>query len=50
MAKLIIATNVSDIPEISHGVGWIASGMRYFYRMIYRKKTPFWYLAVYEKQ
>ncbi len=31
-------------------IGWIASGMRYFYRMIYRKKIPLWYLAVYEKQ
>jgi len=30
-------------------IGWIASGMRNFYRMIYRKKTPLWYLAVYEK-
>lgn len=30
-------------------IGWIASGMRYFYRMIYRKKIPLWYLAVYEK-
>ncbi|NIO49818.1 MAG: methyltransferase domain-containing protein [Candidatus Aminicenantes bacterium] len=31
-------------------IGWIASGMRNFYRMIYRKKIPLWYLAVYEKQ
>jgi hypothetical protein len=31
-------------------VGWIASGIRNFYRMIYRKKIPLWYLAVYEKQ
>lgn len=31
-------------------IGRIASVVRYFYRMIYRKKTPLWYLAVYEKQ
>jgi hypothetical protein len=30
-------------------IGWVASGMRYFYRMISRKKSPLWYLAVYEK-
>lgn len=30
-------------------VGWIAAGMRYFYRMIFRGKSPLWYLAVYEK-
>jgi len=30
-------------------IGWIASGMRNFYRMIYKKKIPLWYLAVYEK-
>lgn len=29
--------------------GWIASGMRYFYRAISRGKRPLWYLAVYEK-
>jgi len=30
-------------------IGWIASVVRYFYRMICRKKTLPWYLAVYEK-
>jgi hypothetical protein len=30
-------------------IGWIASGMRCFYRMIFRKKSPLWHLALYEK-
>ena len=30
-------------------MGWIASGMRYLYRIFDRKKSPLWYLAVYEK-
>ena len=27
-------------------VGWIASGMRYFYRIYIRRKIPLWYLSV----
>ncbi len=30
-------------------LGWVAAGMRYFYRIINRRKSPLWYLAVYEK-
>jgi SAM-dependent methyltransferase len=30
-------------------IGWIAAGMRYCYRIINRRKSPLWYLAVYEK-
>lgn len=30
-------------------IGWLAAGIRYFYRIINRKKTPLWYLAVFEK-
>ena len=29
--------------------GWIAAGMRYIYRLIYRKKSTLWYMAVYKK-
>jgi len=30
-------------------IGWIASGIRYIYRIFNRKNTPLWYLAVYKK-
>ena len=30
-------------------VGWIAAGIRYFYRLINRQKSPLWYLAIYQK-
>ena len=30
-------------------VGWIAAAMRYGYRILHRKNTPLWYLAVFEK-
>lgn len=30
-------------------IGWIAAGIRYLYRMFDRRKSPLWYLAVYEK-
>lgn len=30
-------------------IGWIVSGMRYLYRSLSRKKTPLWYLALYQK-
>lgn len=30
-------------------IGWIASGMRYVYKILNRKKTPLWYLAFYTK-
>jgi hypothetical protein len=30
-------------------IGWIASAMRYLYRIPARRKTPLWYLAVYQK-
>jgi hypothetical protein len=30
-------------------IGWFAAGVRYFYRMIFRKKSYLWYLALYEK-
>jgi ubiquinone/menaquinone biosynthesis C-methylase UbiE len=31
-------------------IGWIASGIRYFYRILDRKMTPLWYLSVYQKR
>jgi SAM-dependent methyltransferase len=31
-------------------IGWIASGIRYLYRIYDRKNTPLWYLAVYKKR
>jgi SAM-dependent methyltransferase len=30
-------------------IGWLASGMRYLYRIPVRKKTHLWYLALYQK-
>lgn len=30
-------------------IGWVSAGMRYCYRIISRRKTFLWYLAVYEK-
>lgn len=30
-------------------VGWIAAVMRYLYRMFFKRQSPLWYLAVYEK-
>ena len=29
--------------------GWIAAGMRYIYRFLYRKKNTLWYMAVFKK-
>jgi hypothetical protein len=30
-------------------IGWIAAGIRYFYRIINRQRSPLWYLAIYKK-
>jgi hypothetical protein len=30
-------------------IGWIASGIRYLYRIPVRKKTPLWYIVAYQK-
>lgn len=30
-------------------LGWIAAGIRYLYRMLDRRKSPLWYLAVYKR-
>jgi len=30
-------------------IGWIASGMRYLYRIPAKRKTPLWYLSIYQK-
>jgi hypothetical protein len=35
---------------VRNWIGWIASGIRYFYRMLNRNETPLWYLAVYQKE
>ena len=39
---------VSEKP-VRNWIGLIACGIRYLYRMLDRKKTPLWYLAVYQK-
>jgi ubiquinone/menaquinone biosynthesis C-methylase UbiE len=34
---------------VRNWVGWIASGMRYLYRIPSKRKTPLWYLSIYQK-
>jgi ubiquinone/menaquinone biosynthesis C-methylase UbiE len=41
-------SSVNQKPD-RNWIGWIASGMRYFYRIYVKKKTPLWYLSVYKK-
>jgi len=42
-------TPVKEKPD-RNWIGWLASGMRYLYRIPVRNKTPLWYLAVYQKE
>ncbi len=44
-----VCTSTVEKKPKRNWIGRVASGMRYFYRMIYRKKTHLWYVAVYEK-
>ena len=30
-------------------IGWVAAGVRYLYRTVSRRKSPLWYLTVYER-
>lgn len=41
-------SKISKKPD-RNWIGWIAAGMRYLYRIFYRKKSSLWYLAVYKK-
>lgn len=42
---------LSSVKEKPHRnwIGWIASGMRYLYRIPAKKKSPLWYLSIYQK-
>lgn len=30
-------------------IGWLAAGIRYSYRIIFRRRRPLWYLGIYER-
>jgi ubiquinone/menaquinone biosynthesis C-methylase UbiE len=47
--KCPLCLSMVDQKPDRNWIGWIASGMRYLYRIPVRKKTPLWYLAVYQK-